>query len=117
MAEQRGLSKWSQRDLAKRVPEGIVTIHQLGAAVGEARRATLDVIRRAFESAELNSPTRAAVAGRAAQEAPAKVSPANRVATSSDGRELWSDVGLAKRSQFPTRGILPKRTQFSPDKR
>jgi hypothetical protein len=37
--------------VAKRVPAGIVTIHQLEAAVSEPRHATVDVIRRAFESA------------------------------------------------------------------
>jgi transcriptional regulator with XRE-family HTH domain len=47
----RGLLGWSQQELARRARVGIVTVHQLEAAVSEPRRATLDVIRRAFESA------------------------------------------------------------------
>jgi len=47
----RGLLGWSQQELAKRARVGIVTVHQLETAVSEPRRATLDAIRRAFESA------------------------------------------------------------------
>jgi transcriptional regulator with XRE-family HTH domain len=47
----RGLINWSQQDLAREARIGIVTVHQLEAGVSQPRRATLDVIRRAFESA------------------------------------------------------------------
>jgi transcriptional regulator with XRE-family HTH domain len=46
----RGLLGWTQFDLAKRAGVGTVTIHQLEAGVSQPRRATLDVIRRAFEA-------------------------------------------------------------------
>lgn len=47
----RGLLGWNQQDLADRAGIGIVTVHQMEAGVTQPRRATLDVIRRAFESA------------------------------------------------------------------
>jgi transcriptional regulator with XRE-family HTH domain len=47
----RGLLDWSQKDLAARAGVGIVTVRQLEGGVNEPRRATLEVIRRAFESA------------------------------------------------------------------
>ena len=47
----RGLLDWSQQDLANAAGVGIVTVHQLEAGTSQPRRATLDVIRRAFESA------------------------------------------------------------------
>jgi len=47
----RGLIGWSQQDLASEARVGIVTVHQLEAGTSQPRRATLDVIRRAFESA------------------------------------------------------------------
>ena len=47
----RGLLDWSQQDLAGRAAVGIVTVRQLEAGAHEPRRATLDVIQRAFESA------------------------------------------------------------------
>jgi len=47
----RGLLDWSQQDLADRAGVGIVTVRQLEAGAASPRRATLDVIRRAFESA------------------------------------------------------------------
>jgi transcriptional regulator with XRE-family HTH domain len=47
----RGLLGWSQQDLAIKAGVGIVTVHQLEAGTSQPRRATLDVIRRAFESA------------------------------------------------------------------
>jgi predicted transcriptional regulator len=47
----RGLLAWSQQDLAKEAGVGIVTVHQLEAGTSEPRRATLEVIRRAFERA------------------------------------------------------------------
>ena len=47
----RGLLAWSQHDLAERAGVGIVTVRQLEAGVNKPRRATLDVIRRAFETA------------------------------------------------------------------
>jgi transcriptional regulator with XRE-family HTH domain len=46
----RGLIGWSQQDLARRARIGIVTVHQLEAGTSQPRRATLDVIRRAFEA-------------------------------------------------------------------
>ena len=45
----RGLLAWSQQDLADEAGVGIVTVHQLEAGISQPRRATLDVIRRAFE--------------------------------------------------------------------
>jgi transcriptional regulator with XRE-family HTH domain len=47
----RGLLNWSQQDLASQAEVGIVTVRQLEAGANEPRRATLDVIRRAFERA------------------------------------------------------------------
>jgi len=47
----RGLLGWTQQDLAKRAGVGVVTVHQLESGISEPRRATLDVIRRAFEMA------------------------------------------------------------------
>ena len=47
----RGLLDWSQQDLANHAGVGIVTVRQLEARASEPRRATLDVVRRAFESA------------------------------------------------------------------
>ncbi|MGN6308218.1 MAG: helix-turn-helix transcriptional regulator [Xanthobacteraceae bacterium] len=47
----RGLLDWSQLELAKQAGVGVVTIRQLEASSHEPRRATLDVIRRAFETA------------------------------------------------------------------
>jgi hypothetical protein len=47
----RGLLDWSQLELARRAQVGIVTVHQVEAGLSQPRRATLEVIRRAFESA------------------------------------------------------------------
>jgi transcriptional regulator with XRE-family HTH domain len=47
----RGLLGWSQQNLADHAKVGIVTVRQLEAGVHEPRRATLDVVRRAFEAA------------------------------------------------------------------
>ena len=47
----RGLLGWNQQELARRARVGIVTVHQLETGVSHPRRATLDVIQRAFESA------------------------------------------------------------------
>ena len=47
----RGLLAWSQTELAEKARVGVVTVHQLEAASSQPRPATLDVIRRAFESA------------------------------------------------------------------
>jgi len=47
----RGLLGWNQQELARRARVGIVTVHQLEAGLSQPRRATLEVIRRAFESA------------------------------------------------------------------
>ena len=47
----RGLLAWSQQELAQRARVGVVTVHQLEAGVSQPRRATLEVIRRAFELA------------------------------------------------------------------
>ena len=46
----RALLSWSQADLAERAGVGIVTVHQLEAGVGQPRRSTLDVVRRALEA-------------------------------------------------------------------
>jgi transcriptional regulator with XRE-family HTH domain len=47
----RGLLGWSQQDLATQARVGLVTVHQLEAGTSRPRRATLEVIRRAFEKA------------------------------------------------------------------
>ena len=47
----RGLLDWSQAELADKAAVGIVTVRQFEAGSHEPRRATLDVIKRAFESA------------------------------------------------------------------
>jgi transcriptional regulator with XRE-family HTH domain len=47
----RGLLDWSQQDLAERAGIGIVTVRQLEAGVNAPRRATLQVVKRAFEAA------------------------------------------------------------------
>jgi DNA-binding XRE family transcriptional regulator len=47
----RALLEWNQQDLARQASVGIVTVHQFESGVSQPRRATLDVIRRAFESA------------------------------------------------------------------
>jgi transcriptional regulator with XRE-family HTH domain len=47
----RGLLDWSQQDLAAKARVGIVTVRQLEGGVNEPRRATLEVVRLAFESA------------------------------------------------------------------
>src|SRR5258708_37572335 len=47
----RALLAWNQQDLANEAGVGIVTVHQLEAGTSQPRRATLDVIRRAFERA------------------------------------------------------------------
>jgi predicted transcriptional regulator len=47
----RGLLAWSQQELAEKAGVGVVTVHQLEVGTSQPRRATLDVIRRAFEAA------------------------------------------------------------------
>ena len=47
----RGLLAWSQQELAKKARVGVVTVHQLETGISEPRRATLEVIRRALETA------------------------------------------------------------------
>jgi transcriptional regulator with XRE-family HTH domain len=47
----RGLLSWSQQSLADRAGVGIMTIHQFEKEGGKPRRATLDVVQRAFEKA------------------------------------------------------------------
>jgi predicted transcriptional regulator len=47
----RGLLAWSQQELADAAGVGVVTVHQLEAGTSEPRRATLEVVRRAFEKA------------------------------------------------------------------
>jgi transcriptional regulator with XRE-family HTH domain len=47
----RALLNWSQQDLATKASIGIVTVHQLETGLSHPRRATLEVIRRALESA------------------------------------------------------------------
>jgi transcriptional regulator with XRE-family HTH domain len=46
----RGLLDWSQQYLAHKAGVGIVTVRQFEAGKGEARRATLAVIRLALEA-------------------------------------------------------------------
>jgi transcriptional regulator with XRE-family HTH domain len=47
----RGLLDWTQQVLAEKAGIGIVTVRQLEAELNVPRRATLEVVRRAFESA------------------------------------------------------------------
>jgi transcriptional regulator with XRE-family HTH domain len=47
----RGLLDWSQQDLASQAGLGIVTVRQIEAGTTEPRRATLVVVRQAFERA------------------------------------------------------------------
>jgi predicted transcriptional regulator len=47
----RGLLGWSQQELARQARVGVVTVHQLETGVSEPRRATIEVIQRAFEDA------------------------------------------------------------------
>ena len=47
----RGLLDWNQQELARRARVGVVTVHQLESGVSQPRSATIEVIRRAFESA------------------------------------------------------------------
>ena len=47
----RGLLGWNQQDLAAKAGVSQLTVHQLEAGSTRPRRATLDVVRRAFESA------------------------------------------------------------------
>jgi transcriptional regulator with XRE-family HTH domain len=47
----RGLLAWSQQDLAREAGVGVVTVHQLKSGTTQPRRATLEVVRRAFEAA------------------------------------------------------------------
>jgi transcriptional regulator with XRE-family HTH domain len=47
----RGLLGWSQLDLAKFAGIGVVTVHQFESNASQPRHATVEVVRRAFESA------------------------------------------------------------------
>lgn len=47
----RGLLDWSQQDLANQAGVGIVTVRQMEAGTGEPRRATMVVVKQAFENA------------------------------------------------------------------
>ena len=47
----RGLLDWSQQALAESAGIGIVTVRQLEAGLTAPRRATIQVVRRAFEAA------------------------------------------------------------------
>ena len=47
----RGLLDWNQAKLAEIAGVGIVTVRQLEAGIHTPRRATMEVIHRAFENA------------------------------------------------------------------
>jgi transcriptional regulator with XRE-family HTH domain len=47
----RGLLDWSQQDLADHAELGIVTVRQIESGLTEPRRATLTVLKQAFERA------------------------------------------------------------------
>jgi predicted transcriptional regulator len=47
----RGLLDWTQQQLADKAGVGVVAIHQFEAGTSQPRRATVEVIRRAFEGA------------------------------------------------------------------
>ena len=51
MQSSPGLLDWSQQELADRAGLGIVTIRQIEADITEPRRATLTVLKQAFERA------------------------------------------------------------------
>ena len=58
----RGLLAWNAEELASEAGVGIVTVHQSEAGINQPRRATLDVIRRAFEEQASSLSTRMAEA-------------------------------------------------------
>ena len=47
----RAFLGWNQKELAERAGVGIVAVNQFETGISEPRRATLDVVRRAFERA------------------------------------------------------------------
>jgi transcriptional regulator with XRE-family HTH domain len=47
----RGLLDWSQAQLAEKAAVGIVTVRQFEAGAHTPRRATVEVIKRAFDAA------------------------------------------------------------------
>jgi predicted transcriptional regulator len=47
----RGLVGWTQQQLAEQASIGTVAVHQFEAGTSQPRRATLNVVRRAFEAA------------------------------------------------------------------
>lgn len=47
----RALLDWSQQELADTAGVGVVTVRQLESGSSQPRRATMDVLRRALESA------------------------------------------------------------------
>lgn len=47
----RGLLDWTQQELADRAGVGIVTVRQFEGGLSEPRRATVEVIRQALETA------------------------------------------------------------------
>ena len=47
----RGPSGVESRPISRNSPVGIVTVHQFEADASQPRRATVDVVRRAFEAA------------------------------------------------------------------
>jgi predicted transcriptional regulator len=47
----RGLLAWGQQELANKASVGVVTVRQFEAGTNQPRRATLSVIKRAFEEA------------------------------------------------------------------
>lgn len=47
----RALLNWSQQELADRAGVGIVTLRQLEAGIHEPRRSTLEVVKRALQTA------------------------------------------------------------------
>ena len=47
----RGLLNWSQQKLAEEAGVGVVTVRQFEGQAAQPRRATMDVLVRAFESA------------------------------------------------------------------
>lgn len=49
----RGLVNWSQQQLADAARIGVVTIRQFEGGSSQPRHATLDVVRRAFEAADV----------------------------------------------------------------
>ena len=106
----RGLLDWSQQELADKANIGIVTVRQLEAGKHEPRKATLDVVRRAFEAAGIefideNGGGPGVRLKKAAQEAHANADLTRRC-------YLWGISGAARNGQLRNSLELPTFTRL-----